>query len=48
MNQYDLEMIHKKGEEMPAEYLSRNVISAISGSIHEMANEQEADDKIGT
>ena len=30
MNQYDFEMIFKKGEEMPADYLSRNVISAIS------------------
>ena len=47
MNQYDLEMIYKKGEEMPADYLSRNVISAISWSNLEMAKEQEADEKLG-
>ena len=32
---------------MPADYLSRNDISAISWSNLEMANEQEADDKLG-
>ena len=47
MNQYDFEMIYKKGEEMPPDYLSRNVISAISWSNHKMAYEQEADDKLG-
>ena len=46
MNQYDFEMIYKKGEEMPADYLSRNVISAISWSNLEMANKQEADEKL--
>ena len=45
MNQY--EMIYKKGEEMPADYLSHNVISAISRSNNKMANEQEADKKLG-
>ena len=41
MNQYDFKMIYKKGEEMPADYLSCNVISAIYWSNNEMANMQE-------
>ena len=47
MNHYDFEMIYKKGEEMPVDYLSRNVISAISWSNLEMANKLEADEKLG-
>jgi len=30
MNTYDFDIIYKKGSEMPADYLSRNLINAIS------------------
>ncbi len=30
MNTFDFDIIYKKGSEMPADYLSRNLISAIS------------------
>ena len=45
MNQYDFEMMYKKEEVMPADYLSRNVISAIYWSNNKMANKQVPDEK---
>ena len=44
MNTYNFQMVYKKGEEMPADYLSRHVVAAISWSDPEMINEQGADD----
>jgi transposase InsO family protein len=44
MNEYNFQMIYKKGEEMPADYLSRNVVSSIVWSDAELLNEQEADE----
>ncbi len=32
MNTFDFEIIYKKGSEMPADYLSRNLIRAIPGN----------------
>jgi hypothetical protein len=44
MKEYNFQMIYKKGEEMPADYLSRNVVSSIVWSDAELLNEQEADE----
>ncbi len=46
MNTYNFQLLYKKGDEMPADYLSRNVVSAISWSNVEIANEQDNDDKL--
>lgn len=43
MNSYDFEICYKKGEEMPADFLSRNVVSAIGWTNDEMNRFQEAD-----
>ena len=44
MNTYNFQMIYKKGEEMPADYLSRHVVAPISWSEGEIEAEQAADD----
>jgi hypothetical protein len=43
MNSYDFEIIYKKGSEMPADYLSRNIVSAISWDSSTLAQAQNAD-----
>lgn len=43
MNSYDFEIRYKKGEEMPADFLSRNVVSAIGWSNEEINKLQEKD-----
>ncbi len=43
MNTFDFEIIYKKGSEMPADYLSRNLISAISWDSQELLQAQAAD-----
>ena len=43
MNTYDFEIIYKKGSEMPADFLSRNVISSISLENQDLANHQQQD-----
>ena len=46
MNTYNFQMVYKKGEEMPADYLSRHVVASMSWSELELASEQEADDTL--
>ncbi len=43
MNTFDFDIIYKKGSEMPADYLSRNLISAISWDSSELLLAQTAD-----
>jgi len=43
MGRYNFEIIYKKGSEMPADYLSRNVVNAISWDNDELAKAQEGD-----
>ncbi len=43
MNSYDFEIIYKKGSEMPADYLSRNIVSAILWDSSTLAQAQNAD-----
>jgi len=43
MNQYDFEIIYKKGSEMPADFLSRNVVSSVSLSNEEIISQQDLD-----
>ena len=43
MNTYDFEIIYKKGSEMPADFLSRNVIDAISWDHQQLQQEQDRD-----
>jgi hypothetical protein len=43
MNTYDFNIIYKKGSEMPANYLSRNIISAILWDASTLAQAQNAD-----
>ncbi len=43
MNTFDFEIIYKKGSEMPANYLSRNLISAISWNSEELLQAQTGD-----
>ncbi len=40
MNLFSFEIIYKKGEEMPADFLSRNAVDAISSDLHSFAQEQ--------
>jgi hypothetical protein len=44
MNQFSFEIIYKKGEEMPADFLSRNAVDAISIDLHTFAKEQNRDE----
>jgi hypothetical protein len=43
MNTFDFDIIYKKGSEMPADYLSRNLISAISWDSNKLLQAQTAD-----
>ena len=43
MNTYDFEIVYKKGSEMPADFLSRNVVASISLENTELAKFQEQD-----
>ncbi len=43
MNTFDFEIMYKKGSEMPADYLSRNLVSAISWDSAELLQAQTAD-----
>jgi hypothetical protein len=43
MNTFDFDIIYKKGSEMPADYLSRNLVSAISWDSAELLQAQTAD-----
>jgi hypothetical protein len=43
MNTYDFYIIYKKGSEMPADYLSRNLINAISWDASTLQQAQNAD-----
>ena len=43
MGRYDFEIRYKKGSEMPADYLSRNVVEAISWETHDLQTAQEND-----
>ncbi len=44
MNLFSFEIIYKKGEEMPADFLSRNAVDAISNDLQSFAQEQNKDD----
>jgi hypothetical protein len=43
MNTFDFEIVYKKGSEMPADFLSRNVIYSISWNNEEIQQEQQKD-----
>ena len=43
MNTYDFDIIYKKGSEMPADYLSPNLINAISWDSSTLQQAQNAD-----
>ncbi len=43
MNTYDFEIMYKKGSEMPADYLSRNLVSPISWEASELQQAQVTD-----
>ena len=43
MGRYDFEIRYKKGSEMPADYLSRNVVEAISWETQDLQRAQEND-----
>ena len=43
MNTFDFEIVYKKGSEMPADFLSRNVIDSISWNNEEIQQEQQKD-----
>jgi len=43
MNEFDFEIIYKKGSEMPADYLSRNIVAAISWDNEQLQTAQDAD-----
>jgi hypothetical protein len=43
MNAYDFDIMYKKGSEMPADYLSINIVNAISWDATELAQAQNAD-----
>ncbi len=43
MNTYDFDIVYKKGTEMPADYLSRNLVSAISWEASQSQQAQAAD-----
>ena len=46
MNRFDFEIFYKKGSEMPADYLSRNVVAAVSWETEELAKAQDQDNLI--
>jgi hypothetical protein len=43
MNVFSFEIIYKKGEEMPADFLSRNAVDAISSNLSNYAQKQNKD-----
>jgi hypothetical protein len=43
MNTYDFNIIYKKGSEMPADYLSRNLVNTISWDSSTLQQAQNAD-----
>jgi hypothetical protein len=43
MNTYDFEIVYKKGAEMPADFLSRNVVASINLDNAELARQQQQD-----
>ena len=43
MNHFDFEIVYKKGSEMPADFLSRHAVSAISWESTHLKEEQEKD-----
>ena len=43
MNTFDFKIVYKKGSEMPADFLSRNVIDSISWNNEEIQQEQQKD-----
>ena len=43
MNQFDFEILYKKGSEMPADFLSRNVVNSISLSNEKLIEQQDLD-----
>ncbi len=43
MNTYDFDIVYKKGSEMPADYLSRNLVAAISWEASALQQAQDAD-----
>jgi hypothetical protein len=43
MNQFDFEIIYKKGSEMPADFLSRNVVASVSLSNEQLVQQQDLD-----
>ena len=46
MNQYNFQIVYKKGSEMPADYLSRNVVASITSDDQAMEVEQAKDPMI--
>jgi hypothetical protein len=44
MNLFSFEIIYKKGEEMPADFLSRNAVDSISSDLNTFAKEQNKDE----
>ncbi len=44
MNVFSFEIIYKKGEEMPADFLSRNAVDSISSNLGDYAQEQNKDE----
>ena len=44
MNTFDFEIVYKKGSEMPADFLSRNVVASINFENVELAAQQQKDD----
>jgi len=44
MNLFSFEVIYEKGEEMPADFLSRNAVNAIQFNLDSYAREQNKDD----
>jgi hypothetical protein len=44
MNVFSFEIIYKKGEEMPADFLSRNAVDSISSNLTDYAQEQNKDE----
>jgi hypothetical protein len=44
MNLFSFEVIYKKGDEMPADFLSRNAVDAINFDLSTYAREQKKDD----
>jgi hypothetical protein len=43
MNTFDFDIVYRKGSEMPADYLSRNLVASISWDATDLQNAQNAD-----